>query len=103
MGLYLLHGIEDDTDEDQEGCPAEEVADRLRYAQNSADNGRQYRYEGQRERPYKGHSVHGGLEVVLRRPSLSNAGNKGSILLHIGSDLVGMKLRRRPKVGEKDD
>src|SRR3954453_13578312 len=101
LGLDLLHGVERDTDHDQQrGAAEREVLVGLNPDErDQRDQGQQTQVQsaGQRD---AGEDV---VEVRLGRLSRPDPGDETAVLLHVVRDLLWVEGDRDVEVGEEDD
>jgi len=101
VALDLLEGVEDDTDEDEQGGTTIELG-KLGVDTEEADNGRQDSHDGEEDGAGKGNLGEDALKVFGCLLAGLDTGDESTVLLHVLSHLVGVNGNGGVEVGEHD-
>ncbi len=103
MRFHLSHGVEHDTDNNQQARAAEKLRGDGWNVQSLAHKARQNRDQSKKNRAREREPRHGEIKKVGSRFPRPDAGNVTAVFLQIVGDLRGLKLGRDPKITEKEN
>src|SRR5256884_5319327 len=103
LRLDLLHGVERNTDYDQDRRTAKVHVLRRYSGQGGGEQGDQHRDPTQEERAGKGDARHGAVQVLRRGHARPDAGDEGGVLLQVVRGVDRVEGDRGVEVGEAED
>src|SRR5207249_4222779 len=103
MCFHLAHGIEHDSDNDQQARAAEKLCCDHRHVQSLAEKAWQHRYQRKKDRAGKRESRHGEIEKIRSWFPGPDARNVTTVFLQVVGDLRRLKLRGNPKIAEEEN
>ena len=101
MGLYLLHSIEHNSDDDKQPRAAEETRHKIRYLEPTRDDTREYRYQRQEYRARERDARHDKIEILSRLPARPYARNEPAVFFHVVRDVYRVKSYSRIKISKE--
>ncbi len=101
--FHLAHGVEHDTDHDQQTGAAEKLGHRNGNAHQFLEQDRNDGNGSQEDRAGEGDAAHCLVQEIAGGLARTNARNVTAAFFHIVSDLDFVELCRHPEIGEEQD